>query len=178
MRRRMADTSNVDAIARKFRWADSDTFAKSFFGDPLFGSVEEARRAWQAPGVRRSVWARQHRMSIPDASRVFDALSRDGWQFLWSNWQLEGPFAVNKALQAVAADRETVDRFERRDPRGARSIRDYLEQWREDLATLETIARDLGAFQGDSWMRPAPTHLMSTALRYGAGDGVHDDDAA
>jgi hypothetical protein len=177
MRRRITDTTNVVALAKMFRLADDDTFTRNWFHEPLFGTVGEARRAWQAPGVRRAVWARQHRMSVPDPARVFDHLTRGGWEFVWSHWQHEEPFSINEALRAIAADRAAVDRFEQRDRRGAKSICDFLAKWREDLGALEVIARELGTWPGDSWQRPAPTCRMTTAVRYGGGDGVPDDAA-
>src|SRR5262245_12567372 len=122
-----------------FRWADTDKFTTTFDG-PGFPTTEAARLAWQA--CRRAIWAETNRMGVPDPARVFDELTVGGWQYLWSSWNTTA-FSLDDARAAIEADRRAVTEFERVNPKGARSIADFLGLWRADLDALGAIAVEL-----------------------------------
>jgi len=162
MRRRVDPGDSLAELGRQihaFTASCDDNFTEDFFGDQLFATAADARAAW--PSCRRAVWAGTFRMNIPRASLVFDALTADGWKFLWSHWN-RTPFQLAEALAAIHADRVSLAAFERRNPKGARDVADFLALWREDLATLDQLAHE---FQLDCYA--GAITRMSSGNTYG-----------
>jgi hypothetical protein len=141
MRRRVRrDQTGDDPAIAMFTVADDDSFEHNFFGEVLFRTQSEARRAW--PRCRRAVWAATPRMRLPDAARVFDALTFRAHDTLLSTWN-HIVFPLSDVLAALEADRASVLAFECRDPRAATQIATFLEAFRTDLDLLESQARAL-----------------------------------
>lgn len=157
---------DVEAMVTAFRWGDPSFTENPLAGGFTFASTAEARRAW--PLCRRSVWARAHRLSVPLAAQVSDQLQLDGLTHVRAHWNRVGPYDLVGALAALEADREALAAFHATDPKGARSIAEYLRQLEVDLELVERTARDLGAWAAEGWLRPYPSQLCMGS-RYGDG---------
>jgi hypothetical protein len=113
-----------------------------FTGDDAYPDRESAGRAWR--GCRREVWGMVGVGVLPQGARAHDHLSDQGVQYVYAHWNDED-FELDEALAAIAVDRAAVTDFQKRDPKGAASIADFLEQWRVVLDRAEVIARDYAA---------------------------------
>ena len=147
-----APVAEVDAVSA-FRWSFGDGLSHAL-GYPCFKTRAEAERAWQR--VRREVWAKTPRFSVPRTSMVYDGLTTNGRDFVLDHWNHLGAFDLAGALDALAVDRANLEAFER--TRAARSIGDYLDLFRGDLDTIEQTARSLAAV-ADHEFRPCPHHF-------------------
>jgi hypothetical protein len=153
-----------DRLVRAFTWADDDDFVRDFFGEPLFGSPAEARRAW--PRARRAMWAQTYRLSLPRPAIVFDHITMDGRDLLWATLDDEAAFSLAAVRDALAADLRRVVGFRRRDSSGAHAISDYLDMWLSDLSAVEALARAVKACTDPLGVR-AYYSKMTSAARYG-----------
>jgi hypothetical protein len=143
-------------------WLISDGTA-GCTGDHVAPDRETARRVW--PQYRRKVWAATCRGNLSAAAQCHDDLTTLGFEYVHSHWQDE-VFNLNAALAAVEADRAAVRRFEQRDPRGAREIRDYLAMFVEHLDRVADEARRLALSSAPTWRRGYPSSIIG-GLRYG-----------
>jgi hypothetical protein len=144
---------------RAFRASLNEDFTDNTFG-VAFESRRHAERAW--PACRAAVWRGSHRMRIPCAAEQFDGLTRRGAELLWSVWNRD-TFPLADVLAAINADRDSVSAFERREPKAAAALGRYLDQWREDLDTIERLARDLDDSKVPVWRRRFPKELNTGA---------------
>jgi hypothetical protein len=167
VRRRLTalrDTA-VDPISC-FRWSAGGDGLDHLLGQPHFRTEAEARHAWQR--VRRAVWSRAYRFTVPDPAAHFDGLTMHAHQTVLWSWNHVGPYDLTAVLAGLKTDHANLLAFER--TKGARSIPDYLSLLRSDLATIEQTARRLAASAAPYWQRACPYHVLVTAARYGDGD--------
>jgi hypothetical protein len=142
-------------------WVLSDG-TRGATGDDVAPDRATARRVW--PHYRRRVWARTCVGLVPAAAKIHDEISTSGWDELWATWRSTS-FSLDAVLQGLDADRASVEAFERRDPKGAKDIADYLAQFRRYLDRVEVAARESGAMVTDRWRASMPT--IPTGGRYG-----------
>ncbi len=159
-------------MVRLYCWPlDADFVDDALLGF-AFPSRRAAARAW--PSCRADVWRGSRRMTIPFAARVFDHLTHGGWGVAWTSWN-HVTYPVRRTVQALAADRAALARFEQRDPRGAASIAAFLAELREDFDTIEAIAHRLAETPHEHRRLPRP---LMPSRRYGdpgpAGCGAPD----
>jgi hypothetical protein len=138
-----------------------------FTGDEVFPNRESARRAW--PAYRRDTWGHARRGTLPAAAGIFDALTTDGFDVVHRSWQAD-PFPLDQVRRALDGDRAAVRAFQARDPKGARSIADYLHVFVAHLDVVEAEAQRLAAVPRSvpGWQREYP-HRLTTGARYGLG---------
>jgi hypothetical protein len=133
--------ARVETVSpRVFLFGDG---TRSYFaGDPVHGSVEEARDHWGR--CRREVWADAMRFSVPKGARAHDGLRNDAIEILRWSWS-HSDFPLDAILNELELDRESVAMFRAENPRGAREIGDFLETFLFDLDAVEAVARRLAA---------------------------------
>ena len=151
----------VDPVSA-FEWSMGDGL-EHFLGLPHYQTRTEAERAWRQ--VRREIWATAYRFRVPATATVFDAITDNARDQVLDSWN-HVTFGLEPALAAIAEDRTSLEAFERREPRAAKQIADFLGMRRADLAVMEQTARDLASFSGPYWHRPHPGHLY-TGGQYG-----------
>jgi hypothetical protein len=126
---------------------------------PHYRTRQEAYRAWRQ--LRRIIWSRTHRFTLPNPARFYDGLTEEGRDFLHRGWN-NVSFDLAGALDALAVDRANLTRFG--STREARSISDYLAVYAADLDRIEESAHELATFT-PSWRRLHPP--IYTGLTYG-----------
>jgi hypothetical protein len=136
----------------------------AWFDDAVYPSRHEAAAAWR--WCRRDVWARCFRFRVPKAATIYDGVRLASPEFVRWHWN-HVVFDLSAALAEVAADRASIEHFERADPRGAEQIRDFLAQLRADLQVVDGAARRLAA--ASSLMGRGYPSILSTAETYGGG---------
>ena len=135
-------------------------------GEQVYPSPGAAARAWRQGDMRVRVWAGTHRFNVPHAATLYDGITHDGWDVLWTTWNAAS-FHLGAVLEALAEDRAAVARFQQREPRAAHAIGGFLNLWLNDLDRIEQEARRVAAVDGRPWARGAPQ--IASALMYGDG---------
>lgn len=116
-------------------------------------------------------------MKPPAAAIVYDGLSTNGFEALWSGWQC-ATFATDEAhgvLDAIESDRMSVATFKKREPRAARSVADYLQVWLGYLDLLEEVTRDLMCADTDAPGGSVPHRILLAGT---FADAVADESEA
>ena len=116
-------------------------------------------------------------MKPPAAAIVYDGLSANGFEALWSGWQC-ATFATDEAhgvLDAIESDRMSVATFKKREPRAARSVADYLQVWLGYLDLLEEVTRDLMCADTDAPGGSVPHRILLAGT---FADAVADESEA
>jgi hypothetical protein len=148
----MLREKTVDPISA-FRWSTYGDGLSHVLGDPHFHSEAEARRAWQK--VRRQMWDERAGNRIPDTAKVYDGLTEDGRDLLFSTWN-HVTVPLEDILEALASDRERLARF-RATPAGA-SIADHLDAVLARWQRLEDCARAIAPIV--YYRRPYPKEVL------------------
>ena len=153
---------------RHVRWLDkwgnpTEGFTRDLLGDPAFENREAAARLASvlAPGV-----GQRASLAAPSAAELFNQIAFTSVDTVRSGWY-QDDFPLAAALTALAEDRQNVATFRARDPEGAATSADYLEQLEADFQIVETTARALAALTGPSYRKPYPQNLGS-AMTYSA----------
>jgi hypothetical protein len=157
-KRRYAEVNPI----RAFAGPKGDGTDCWFRDDAVYPSRQEAAAAWQ--WCRRDIWARCFRFRVPKAATVYDGIRLASVQHVCWHWN-HVVFDLSAALAEISADRGSIERFERADPRGAEQIRDFLAQLRADLQVVEGAARRLAAVP--ELMGRSYPGTLNTAETYG-----------
>jgi hypothetical protein len=134
-----------------------------FTGDATFPDVETARKAW--PDYRRETWEKACHGCLPCAAEVFDRLTVRGSALVWATWQSE-TFDLKAVRKALAGDRAAVRRFQRRDPKGAKTIADFLDVFLAALDRVDAEAVRIAARPADQRWQGGPPEI-NWGRRYG-----------
>ncbi len=150
----------VDALSA-FKWSSTGDGCDHLLGKPHFRDRGEAERAWQQ--VRRQVWARTFRFTVPSAAKIYDGFTAQGIATLRLEWSCEA-FDLAAVISALTKDRANAAAFEATSD--AKIIRDYLELFHTDLDVIEHAARSIADRTADNRFESYPHHL-NTAQTYG-----------
>src|SRR5262245_14296789 len=87
VRKRISAVSPCEVNPTVFQYGNGTWSFFEFVGDAVYPTRASAKRAWRQ--VRREIWATCKRFHPPNAATVYDGLTRDSIDLLWSTWKPE-----------------------------------------------------------------------------------------